>query len=58
MRYVVVVVLVLAGSIATADPLPESATRWRQPNDSGTFLEVGAGWMRAEPDGRTYRAQY
>lgn len=50
-------ILGMAG-LASADPLPESAFDWRRPNESGTYIEVGAGWMRVDPDGMTYRANY
>ncbi|MEO6776999.1 MAG: hypothetical protein ABI467_28975 [Kofleriaceae bacterium] len=52
MRYVVLG-LVVWGSVAHADPYD-----WKKPNDSGVFLDIGGGWMRADPDGMTYQARY
>jgi hypothetical protein len=46
-------------SVASADPIPaDRVSPWDQASDSGVFLDVAAGWMRADPDGMTYRAQY
>ena len=49
-------------SVASADPpADQPADRvapWDQPNNSGVFIDVGGGWMRADPDGMTYRAEY
>jgi|GEM_PF-1948349 len=59
MKYLVAGLVLGATTIASADPiLPESAYEWRKPNVSGTFIEVGGGWMRVDPDGMTYRARY
>jgi hypothetical protein len=45
--------------VASADPVPaDRVAPWDQVNDSGVFIDIGAGWMRADPDGMTYRAQY
>jgi hypothetical protein len=53
-----VVGLVLGTTIASADPAPEYTQRWRDPNTSGAFIEVGGGWQRINPNGITYRAEY
>ena len=53
----VVLGTVLVGSIAAADPA-ESGPSWKRPNNNGAFLEVSGGWMRVDPAGKTYRAEY
>ncbi|HEY6036280.1 MAG TPA: hypothetical protein VIV58_18515 [Kofleriaceae bacterium] len=59
MRYLAAGLVLGVATIASADPiLPESAYEWRKPNTSGAFIDVGAGWMRVDPDGMTYRARY
>ncbi|MEO9160050.1 MAG: hypothetical protein ABI591_30795 [Kofleriaceae bacterium] len=59
MRYLVVgLVLGVGIATASADPPAENGSHWKPQNDSGTFLDVGGGWMRANRDGVTYRAQY
>ena len=58
MRYVAAGLVLGIAGLASADPLPESALEWRKPNTSGSYIEVGAGWMRVDPDGMTYRANY
>jgi hypothetical protein len=59
MRYVLAALLLGAGtSLASADPTADRVAPWNQENDSGVFLDVSAGWMRADPDGMTYQAQY
>jgi len=57
MRFVLVG-LVLAGGLASADPLPESSYDYKKPNTSGVFLDVGGGWQRFATDGVTYRTEY
>jgi len=58
MRYLLVG-LVLVGGVGSASADPSDYTpRWERPGNSGTFVEVGAGWMRENPDGVTYRAKY
>ena len=58
MRYALACLLVGATSVASADPPADRVAPWDQANDAGVFLDVGAGWTRADPDGMTYRAQY
>jgi len=51
--------LVLAGGVASADPLPESSYDYKRPNTSGMFLDIGGGWQRMHPpNGYTYRSEY
>ncbi len=44
-------------SVASAAPA-EFIHPWDRENVSGVFLDVGAGWMRTNRNGVTYRAQY
>jgi hypothetical protein len=57
MRYLVMG-LVFAGSIASAEPGPQTSQQWMRPNTSGVFLDLGGGWERVHPNGYTYRAEY
>jgi hypothetical protein len=50
--------LVVGVGVASADPPVDTLPPWEQPNNSGVFIDVGGGWMRADPDGMTYRAEY
>jgi len=60
MRYVLAgLVLGAWTNVASADPSDDYAKPWERTGDSGTYLDVGAGWMRVAPgDGVTYRADY
>ena len=50
--------LLLAGGVVSADPLPESAFDYKRPNTAGVFLDVGGGWQRFSNSGVTYRVEY
>lgn len=59
MRYVLACLVLGVGvSTASADPSEDYLKPWEHTDDSSTLLEVGGGWMRADPDGMTYRAEY
>jgi hypothetical protein len=51
-------VLVLGVGIGSASAEPAEGYGWKAPNSSGTSIDVGAGWMRDDPDGMTYDAKY
>jgi hypothetical protein len=57
MRYLVVG-LVLAGGVASADPDSRYLKPWERENSVGVTLEGGGGWQRVDPNGITYRAEY
>jgi hypothetical protein len=69
MSYIVAgLVLGLGTTIASAEPdepieyrpaePTDSVPHSRSAYDSGTAIDIGAGWMRVDPDGVSYRAKY